>query len=56
MSDSVEEIYGSNRVGILMEKYYKKVEEAFEILDRTFKVRFMMIDNIIVVLLIYINF
>lgn len=30
---------GSNRDAILMEKYYKRVEEAFEILDSTFKVR-----------------
>lgn len=39
MSDKVEEMDGSNRDVILMEKYYKRVEEAFEILDSTFKVR-----------------
>lgn len=39
MSDKVEEMDGSNRDAILMEKYYKRVEEAFEILDSTFKVQ-----------------
>lgn len=39
MSDKDEEMDGSNHDAILMEKYYKRVEEAFEILDSTFKVR-----------------
>lgn len=38
MSHCDVEIDGSNRDAILMEKYYKRVEEAFEILDSTFKV------------------
>uniref|UniRef100_A0A1B6M2I9 Uncharacterized protein n=1 Tax=Graphocephala atropunctata TaxID=36148 RepID=A0A1B6M2I9_9HEMI len=37
LQNNIRESDGSERVSFFMEKHYKKVEEAFEILDSTFK-------------------